>query len=97
MDSMPPPGLGEGCKPRLPRGVRLQFDEPSGEWLLLAPERIIKTNAAAVAILSRCSGEKTLGDIIDDLATAYAAPRGVIAADAHRLVGDLASRRLLDL
>jgi len=33
-------------KPCLPRGVRLKYDETRSEWLLLAPERVIKTDAS---------------------------------------------------
>ena len=36
-------------KPCLPRGVRLKYDETRSEWLLLAPERVIKLDACAVA------------------------------------------------
>jgi len=35
-------------KTLLPRGVRLKYDETRSEWLLLAPERVIKTDAIAV-------------------------------------------------
>lgn len=96
IQSLAPAVLSDDSKPRLPRGVRLKFDEQSGEWLLLAPERIIKTSATAVAILSRCTGDRSLKEIVDDLAESYAAPRDAIAADARKLIGDLAARRLLD-
>ena len=52
---------------RLPRGVRLKLDETRGEWLLLAPERVIKMDAIAVEILQRCDGVATIAAIVDDL------------------------------
>ncbi len=58
-------------RPRLPRGVRLRHDDVRGEWLLLAPERVVKANAVAVAVLERCDGARTLDAIVDDLATTY--------------------------
>ncbi len=84
-------------KPRLPRGVRLKHDEQRGEWILLAPERLLKLNAVSVEILKRCTGEATLDAIVADLATAYAAPRERIEADVVAMLGDLVRKRLVDL
>ena len=53
-------------KPRLPRGVRLKHDEQRGEWILLAPERLLKLNAVSVEILKRCTGEATVEAIVAD-------------------------------
>ena len=50
----------EEAKPRLPKGVRLRHDEMRGEWLLLAPERVLKADAIAVEILKRCTGERSI-------------------------------------
>ena len=68
-----------------------------GEWLLLAPERVIKPNAVAVEVLKRCTGAATLEEIVDDLASAFAADRALIETDVRVLIGDLAQKRLLDL
>ena len=83
--------------PKLPRGVRLKHDELRGEWLLLAPERIIKPNGVAVEVLKRCTGTATLAEIIEDLSINFAADRTRIEADVRVLIGDLAQKRLLDL
>ena len=83
--------------PKLPRGVRLKHDELRGEWLLLAPERIIKPNSIAVEVLKRCTGIATLADIIEDLSINFAADRTRIEADVRVLIGDLAQKRLLDV
>jgi pyrroloquinoline quinone biosynthesis protein D len=87
---------GAAC-PRLPRGVRLKHDDVRNEWLLLAPERVLKTDAIAVEILKRCTGERSLDAIVDDLASAYAADRTRIDADVRALLCDLATKRLVDL
>ena len=50
--------IGADSRPRLPRGVRLRHDEARGEWMLLAPERVLKADAIAVEILKRCTGER---------------------------------------
>jgi len=83
--------------PKLPRGVRLRRDEVRNEWLLPAPERVLKPDAIAVAVLERCDGVRTVTAIVDDLATAYAAPRETIEADVKKMLADLQAKRVLDL
>jgi len=88
---------GDDAKPRLPKGVRLRHDQTRGEWLLLAPERVLKADAIAVEILKRCTGERTIRDIVDDLAASYTADRARIDEDVRALLADLAAKRVLDL
>lgn len=86
-----------GSVPKLPRGVRLRHDDVRGQWLLLAPERVLHPDAVAVAVLERCDGVRTVDGIVDDLATAYAAPREQIEMDVKKMLRDLADKRVLDL
>ncbi|MGE0213884.1 MAG: pyrroloquinoline quinone biosynthesis peptide chaperone PqqD [Parvibaculaceae bacterium] len=83
--------------PRFPRGVRLRHDEVRGQWILLAPERILKPDGVALEILKRCDGKATIDEIADDLATAYAADREEIARDVREFLGGLAAKRMLEL
>ena len=85
------------ARPRLPRGVRLVNSDAHGGWVLLAPERLFKADAVAAEILKRCTGDATLGSIVDDLARAYAAPRERILADVSTLLQGLAEKKLLEL
>jgi len=48
-------------------------------------------------IIKRCTGELTFGEVIDDLAKTYAAPRDRILADASALLRGLADKKLLEL
>lgn len=84
-------------KPRLPRGVRLKHDSVRDEWLLLAPERVIKANPVAVAVIEKCDGVRSLAQIVDELAATYKADRAVIERDVTKLVADLALKRMVDL
>jgi pyrroloquinoline quinone biosynthesis protein D len=84
-------------RPRLPHGVRLIESQAHGGWVLLAPERVFKADAIAVAIIKRCTGGATLADIVDDLAQTYAAPRERVLADTTTLLRGLADKKLLDL
>jgi pyrroloquinoline quinone biosynthesis protein D len=89
--------IADGQRPRLPRGVRLKFDEARGQWLLLAPERVIKANPIAVEILKRCDGVRTFQALVDELSSLYGADRAQVQTDVHRLLADLAEKRMLDL
>jgi pyrroloquinoline quinone biosynthesis protein D len=85
------------AKPRLPKGVRLRHDEARGEWLLLAPESVLRADPVAVEILKRCDGERTIRAIVDDLAATFVAERALIDRDVRSLLGELAAKRVLDL
>ncbi len=89
--------VSSDATPRLPRGVRLRRDEVRDQWLLLAPERVLHPDAIAVAVLERCDGVRTVTEIVDDLATAYAAPREQIKTDVKAMLADLQVKRVLDL
>ena len=90
--------IAPSAKPRLPRGVRLVHNEAQGGWILLAPERVFKADAIAHEILTRCTGEATLEQIVNDLAKAFAgAPRERIHDDVVKLIGGLADKKLLEL
>jgi pyrroloquinoline quinone biosynthesis protein D len=89
--------MGAVSKPRLPRGVRLKYDETRGEWLLLAPERVIKADPIAVEILKRCDGTTSFDAIVDDLAAQFSAERARVEADVRALLDELAAKRMVDL
>jgi pyrroloquinoline quinone biosynthesis protein D len=64
---------------------------------LLAPERVFKADAIAAEIVKRCTGEATVGAIVDDLAKAYSTPKERVLADVSALLRRLADSRLLEL
>ena len=97
MTDQPVTQIPDTARPRLRRGVRLTQNEAQGGWVLLAPERVFKADAVAVAVVQRCTGEATFADIIDDLAAKYAAPRERILADVTTLLRGLADKKLLEL
>ena len=91
------PAIPLDARPRLPRGVRLVHNEAHGGWVLLAPERLFKADAIAAEILKRCTGDATVGSVVDDLASTYSAPRERILADVSALLQGLADKKLLEL
>ncbi|HTJ03171.1 MAG TPA: pyrroloquinoline quinone biosynthesis peptide chaperone PqqD [Methylovirgula sp.] len=91
------PVIADDAKPHLPRGVRLKHDDTRNEWLLLAPERVVKADAIAVEILKRCDGVATLKEIIDDLAGQFKVDRDRVATDVRHMLGELTAKRMVDL
>jgi pyrroloquinoline quinone biosynthesis protein D len=89
--------LESGSRPRLPRGVRLKYDDARGEWFLLAPERVIKADPIAVEILRRCDGTATFAAIVDDLARQFSADRERVQTDVKALLAELAAKRMMEL
>jgi len=87
--------ISADSKPRLPRGVRLT-ENPQQGWVLVAPERVFKADGIATTILKRCDGVATVGQMADEFAAAYSAPRERILTDIIGLLQTLADKRLLE-
>ena len=85
------------ARPRLPRGVRLRHDEARGGHVLLAPERVVRADAVAVAVLQLCDGSRTLEALVDELCAVYKGERARIDADVRALLADLAAKGMIAL
>lgn len=92
-----PREVAEDSVPRLRRGVRLADSPAQGGTVLLAPERVFKLDAVALAVLERCDGTRTVGAIADALAADYKAPRERVLADVKTMFSSLADKQLLEL
>lgn len=77
--------------------MRLRFDEARNTHMLLAPERAVRMDPIAAAILGETDGVKRFADIVDTLAARYNAPREVIAGDVRKLLVDLMDKRMLEV
>jgi pyrroloquinoline quinone biosynthesis protein D len=82
--------------PRLPRGVRLRFDEVRGAHVLLAPERAFDLDAVAAEVLGLVDGVRSVSGIVDALAAKFDEDRSVIEGDVVAMLDDLARKRVLD-
>lgn len=87
--------ITERSVPGLPAGVKLRFDKQREQWVILAPERLFVLDPIALEIVKRCDGKASVGEIVDALAQAYAAPRETILKDVGALLQDLADKRIL--
>jgi pyrroloquinoline quinone biosynthesis protein D len=81
-----------GTVPRLPRHIKLRFDEARQRWTLLAPERVFVPDEIAVEILQRCDGTATVGSIAAALAQKFQAPVEEVERDVIELLQDLADK-----
>ena len=82
--------------PRLPRGVRLHFDQVRNAHVLLAPERAFNVDANAVAVLQLVDGTRSIGAIAGELATTYNADPAVIEHDIKTMIDDLVAKRVVE-
>lgn len=83
--------------PSLAPQVRLRHDAARGQWVLLAPERVLVLDETAHAILSRLDGRATIDEIAAVLARDYDAPIEDIAADVREALEDLHRKGLVRL
>lgn len=83
--------------PRFARGVRLRHDEARGQWVLLAPERVLQADPVAVEILRRVDGARSIAALVDDLAAVFAVERARIAVDVDAFLADLAEKGMLEV
>jgi pyrroloquinoline quinone biosynthesis protein D len=85
-------------RPQLTAHRRLRFDQARNSWTIQAPERVFLLDEIAYAIISRCDGEKTVSDVIDELCRTYAeAPREAVSTDVMKLLQDFADKGVLTL
>lgn len=84
--------IGEASVPHLPRGVRLKFDKPRDQWVLLAPERMFVLDDIALEIVKCCDGKASVAAIADDLSARFEAARDTVAKDVIILLQDFADK-----
>ena len=87
--------VSEASRPVLPRHAKLKYDETRQVWVILAPERVLAPDEIAVEVLKLCDGMRSVGDLADQLAAKYAAPREAILTDVIAMLQDLADKGFL--
>jgi pyrroloquinoline quinone biosynthesis protein D len=82
-------------RPALASRVRLQTDPVDGGTVLLYPEGLLKLNETAHEVLSRCDGQKTVGDIIAALCEEYDVPAEELSGDVLESLAQFHHRQLV--
>lgn len=77
--------------------MRVRFDERRDEWVLLAPERVLKLDGIAAEIVKLVDGQRTIEAIVDDLSGRFDARRDQISQDVRDFLSQLAAKRMLEL
>lgn len=83
--------------PRFLPGVRLHHDQARGQWVILAPERVIELDDIAHAIVKLCDGQRRVEMIVQELATEFDATPDEVSSDVLALIDDLIGKRVLRL
>ncbi len=87
----------EASLPRLPRHVKMRFDQRRNRWIVLAPERVLVPDEIAVEILMRCDGKTSVEAIVEHLAKVYEAAAEEIGDDVAEMLQDLADKGFVEL
>jgi coenzyme PQQ biosynthesis protein PqqD len=83
-------------RPTLAAKARLRWDRQAERYMLLYPERGLVLNPTAADVVQLCTGEHTVGAIVDRLADKYAPqPRESIEREIVALLVRLANRGLI--
>ena len=88
--------LGPDTRVRLAGKARLRFDERSGKHMLLYPERGMALNDTAHDIVTLCTGERTLSEIVHTLRMKYQTGER-LEGDVRAFLGALLERGLVEL
>lgn len=63
--------LSVDSRPRVGAGFRLQWEPAQNCHVLLYPEGMVKLNGSAGEIMKRCDGQRSVGEIVTELETAF--------------------------
>jgi len=83
--------------PTLARGVRLRHDEARGQWVLLAPERVLNPDPVAVEILKKVDGVRPIDTIVDELASTFIVERERVATDVDAFLAGLVEKGMIEV
>ncbi|MEE2694333.1 MAG: pyrroloquinoline quinone biosynthesis peptide chaperone PqqD [Pseudomonadota bacterium] len=78
---------------KLPRHAKLRFDKARDKWIILAPERVFELDEIAYEVISRCDGERTVTDVVNELCLKFdQVDREVIMNDVVGMLQNLADK-----
>jgi coenzyme PQQ biosynthesis protein PqqD len=85
-------------RPRLAAKARLRWDRKAERFMLLYPERGLVLNPTAADVVRLCTGELTVGAIVEQLAAKYAPqPREAVEQEVVTFLTRMAERALVTL
>ncbi len=81
--------------PKFPKHVKFKYNEPRKEWVILAPEKLVKPDKIAVEILKLVNGERSVKNIVQELSKIFKAPENVILEDVKIMLQQLSEKGFL--
>ena len=75
--------------PKFPKHVRFRHNKARDEWVVLAPERLVKLDPIAVEILQLVDGEREVKIIASLLSKKFNAPEETILVDIIEMLQNL--------
>src|SRR5258708_29995976 len=94
---MTPEVIPPGTRPRLSSRARVQMDKITGKPVLLYPEGLLMLNPTGHAIVSLCTGEATLDEIVAKLGERYRVAPEKISVEVLDYLNRLRERNLLEI
>lgn len=87
--------ISRDTRPRIAAKARLRYDRKAERTMLLYPEKGLVLNPTAADIAKLCTGEHSVGAIVDQLAAKYGKEAAVIEREVMDFLSALAERGLL--
>jgi coenzyme PQQ biosynthesis protein PqqD len=87
--------ISRDTRPRIAAKARLRYDRKAERTMLLYPEKGLVLNPTAADIAKLCTGEHSVGAIVDQLAAKYGKEAAVIEREVMGFLSALAERGLL--
>ena len=82
--------------PRFPKHVKFKYNKPRNEWVILAPERLVKLDDIAVEILKLVDGKQSVSKIAHILSEKFNAPIQTIQADTIEMLQSLSDKGFIE-
>jgi len=90
-----PETISRKSQPRIASKARLRYDRKTERYMLLYPEKGLVLNPTAADIVRLCTGEHSVGVIIDQLAAKYGRDGLAIEREVTDFLAALGERGLL--
>ena len=81
---------------KFPKHVMFRYNKARDEWVILAPERLVKLDPIAVEILKMVNGEREVKSISLELSKKFNAPEDTIISDVKEMLQNLSDKGFIE-
>ena len=90
-----PERISSASRPRLAAKARLRYDRKDDRYMLLYPEKGLVLNATGTDIVKLCTGEHSVGAIVEQLAAKYGQEPATVEREVMSFLTALSERGLV--